>query len=72
MNAEDKVIEYELQIEDMLHTLQARLEEFKGRKLDDFEQGRRLAYALIVSIPHKQHLWKVIIEQCLSFNQTYS
>lgn len=55
MNAEDKIIEYELQIEDMLHTLQERLDEFKGKKLDDFEQGRELAYTEMMDIIKTRH-----------------
>lgn len=55
MNAEDKVIEYELQIEDMLHTLQERLAEFEGKKLDDFEQGRKLAYTEMMDIIKTRH-----------------
>lgn len=55
MSAEDKVIEYELQIEDMLHTLQERLDEFEGKKLDGFEQGRKLAYTEMMDIIKTRH-----------------
>ena len=55
MNAEDKVIEYELQIEDMLHALQERLGEFEGKKLDAFEQGRQLAYTEMMEIIETRH-----------------
>ena len=55
MNAEDKVVEYELQIEDMLHALQERLDEFEGKKLDEFEQGRQLAYTEMMDIIKTRH-----------------
>lgn len=55
MNAEDKVVEYELQITDMLQTLQERLDEFKGKKLDEFEQGRQLAYTEMMDIIKTRH-----------------
>lgn len=56
MSDKDKVIEYELQIEDMLHTLQSRLEEFDNIKnLDDFEKGRQLAYQEIMEIIQTRH-----------------
>lgn len=60
MNVEDKVVEYELQIEDMLHTLQERLDEFQGKKLDDFEQGRKLAYTEMMDIIKTRH--KMILD----------
>lgn len=60
MNAEDKVVEYELQIEDMLHTIQERLDEFQGKKLDDFEQGRKLAYTEMMDIIKTRH--KMILD----------
>ena len=51
MSDSEKIIEYELQIEDMLHTLQSRLNEFTNEKnLDDFEKGRQLAYQEIMEI----------------------
>lgn len=61
MSDKDKVIEYELQIEDMLHTLQARIAELeKEKKLDDFEQGRHLAYTEMMEIIQSRH--KMIME----------
>lgn len=60
MNVEDKVVEYELQIEDMLHTLQERLDEFQGKKLDDFERGRKLAYTEMMDIIKTRH--KMILD----------
>lgn len=51
MTDRDKIIEYELQIEDMLRTLSARKAELENAKeLDDFEQGRYLAYIEIMDI----------------------
>lgn len=60
MNAEEKVVEYELQIEDMLHALQDRLDEFGGKKLDEFEQGRKLAYTEMMEIIKTRH--KMILD----------
>ena len=55
MNTDDKVLEYEIQIADMLHVLQGRLEEFSGKKLDDFELGRQLAYTEMMDIIKTRH-----------------
>lgn len=56
MSDKDKVIEYELQIEDMLHAINERLSEFgDGKDLDDFEQGRQLAYTEIMEIIKTRH-----------------
>ena len=45
MTDKEKVVEYELQIEDMLHVLQERMDEFgDSKKLTEFEQGRQTAY----------------------------
>lgn len=52
----EKVIEYELQIEDMLHDLQDRLGEFENMEnMDDFEKGRQLAYTEIMDIIKSRH-----------------
>lgn len=51
MNSEEKIMQYEMQIEDMLHTLQERLNEFKENgNLSEFEQGRQLAYIEMMDI----------------------
>lgn len=56
MSDKDKVIEYELQIEDMLHAINERLSEFEdGEDLSDFEQGRQLAYTEIMEIIRTRH-----------------
>jgi hypothetical protein len=60
VNAEEKVVEYELQIEDMFHALQERMDEFNGKKLDDFEQGRKLAYTEMMEIIKTRH--KMILD----------
>ena len=61
MSDRDKIIEYELQIEDMLHALQDRLSELKKAKdLDDFEKGRQLAYTEMMDIIKTRH--KMIME----------
>ena len=54
MSDEEKVIEYELQIEDMLHALQERLDEI-GHNPDDFERGRKLAYIEMMDIIKTRH-----------------
>lgn len=56
MSDKDKVIEYELQIEDMLHALQDRLDELdKAKDLDDFEKGRQLAFTEMMDIIKNRH-----------------
>ena len=55
MNAEEKIVEYEIQIKDMLYALQERLDEFKGKNLDDFEKGRELAYTEMMDIIKTRH-----------------
>lgn len=51
MTDKDKVIEYELQIEDMLMAIQSNLDELKDRRdLSQFDQGRQLAYEEIIDI----------------------
>lgn len=52
----EKVVEYELQIEDMLRDLQDRLGEFENMEnMDDFEKGRQLAYTEIMDIIKSRH-----------------
>ena len=47
----EKVITYELHIEDMLHVLQERLAELdKSTYLDVFQKGRQLAYKEMLDI----------------------
>ena len=61
MGSEEKVVEYELQIEDMLHALQERLDEFgDGKKLTEFEQGRQTAYLEMMDIIKTRH--KMILD----------
>lgn len=61
MSNKDKVTEYEMQIEDMLHALQERLDEFKdGEKLTEFEQGRQTAYLEMMDIIKTRH--KMILD----------
>lgn len=56
MSDKEKVIEYELQIEDLLRTIQERLEEFgDGKDLSEFEQGRQMAYVEMVDIIKTRH-----------------
>lgn len=51
----EKVVEYELQIEDMLHTIQQRIAELESKKRDEFEDGRYLAYTEIMDIIRTLH-----------------
>lgn len=45
MNDKEKVIAYEMHIEDMLNVLIERIAEFRGaNELEPFQQGRQLAY----------------------------
>ena len=51
MTDKDKVIEYELQIEDMLRAIQSNLDELNDRRdLSQFDQGRQLAFEEIIDI----------------------
>ena len=61
MSDTEKVVEYELQIEDMLHALQERLDEFgDSKKLTEFEQGRQTAYLEMMDIIKTRH--KMILD----------
>ena len=61
MSDTEKVVEYELQIEDMLHALQERLDEFgDSKKLTEFEQGRQTAYLEMWDIIKTRH--KMILD----------
>ena len=56
MSDSEKTIEYELQIEDMLKSIQDRLNEFDDTKnLSEFEQGRQTAYLEIMDIIKTRH-----------------
>jgi hypothetical protein len=56
MTDKDKVIEYELQIEDMLKAIQENLDELTQQKdLSEFEQGRQLAYEEMLDIIKTRH-----------------
>ena len=56
MTDRDKVLEYEVHIENMLNVLQERLAEFgDGKGLSDFEQGRHLAYMEMMDIIKTRH-----------------
>ena len=62
MTDKDKVIEYELQIEDMLHAIRDRLRELKEQwPLNEFEQGRYLAFTEMLEIIQTRHqmIWAV-------------
>lgn len=61
MSDKDKIVEYELQIIDMLQAIQERLDEFHASdKLTEFDQGRQAAYFELVDIIKTRH--KMILE----------
>ena len=61
MTEKEKMVQYELQIEDMLHVLQERLDEFGDSKdLTEFEQGRQTAYLEMMDIIKTRH--KMILD----------
>jgi predicted XRE-type DNA-binding protein len=60
MSDKDKVVEYELQLEDMLHAIQERISELDGKKLDEFEEGKLLAYVEMMDIIKTRH--KMILD----------
>jgi len=65
---DDRVAVYETNIADMLHAIKERLNEFNGiQLLDDFEQGRQLAYTEMWEIIQTRHS---IILQVLDENIT--
>lgn len=54
MTDKEKVVQYETQIEDMMNVIRQRLLEFEG-ELDEFEQGRQLAYTEMLEIIQTRH-----------------
>jgi len=61
----EKVIEYELQIEDLLNSIKARISEFdSGETLDEFEDGRKFAYCEIMDmIENRYQMIHEVIEE---------
>ena len=56
MEDRDKMLHYEVHIEDMLRVLQERLAEFgDGKGLSEFEQGRQMAYWEMMDIIKIRH-----------------
>ena len=57
MSDKDKVVEYELQIEDMLHAIQERISELENSKkdLNAFDRGRLLAFTEVADIIKTRH-----------------
>ena len=56
MSDRDKMLHYEVHIEDMLRVLQERLAEFgDGKSLSEFEQGRQMAYWEMMDIIKTRH-----------------
>lgn len=66
MNDNEKVVAYEMHIEDMLNVLIERLAEFEGKnELDPFQQGRRLAYIEMMDIIRTRYgLILELLEDC--------
>ena len=61
MTSEEKIAAYELQIEDMLHTIEDRLGEFVDvQNLSEFEQGRQVAYIEMMDIIKTRH--KILLD----------
>lgn len=60
MANDNKSAVYETEIEDMLKAIQERLDELSGKKLDDFDQGRQLAFIEMLEIIKTRH--KVIMD----------
>ena len=62
MKDREKVVTYELHIEDMLHVLKERLAELdESTSLDEFQQGRQLAYQEMLDIIKTRHqiIWEM-------------
>ena len=60
MKDKDKILEYEIQIRDMLNTLRERYDELADcNELSDFEAGRKLAYFEIMDIIRTRHTFIV-------------
>ena len=56
MNAQEKVVTYEMHIEDILNVLIERLTEFEAMdELEPFQQGRQLAYIEMMDIIRTRH-----------------
>lgn len=56
MSDREKVIEYEMHIEDMLKAIQDRLSEFGNPKThSEFDQGRQVAYIEMMDIIKTRH-----------------
>ena len=58
----EKVITYEVHIEDMLRVLKERLSELnESTDLDEFQQGRQLAYEEMLDIIRTRHkmIWEM-------------
>ena len=55
MSDKEKVIEYEMQIEDMLLAIQQRLTELESKNRNEFEDGRYLAYTEMMDIIKTRH-----------------
>lgn len=62
----EKVVTYELHIEDMLHVLKERLAELNASaELDEFQQGRQLAYVEMLDIIKTRHqmIWEMFEDE---------
>ena len=63
MTDREKMIAYEVHIEDMLHFFQENLKEFdEMENMDDFERGRQMAYIEVIETIKLRHeiIWSVL------------
>lgn len=54
MTNDQKIVQYEMQMEEILGVLELRLSELKGN-LDEFDQGKQLAYTEMIDIIKTRH-----------------
>ena len=55
MNDDNKAAVYETNIEEMIKAIQERLDELSGKKLNDFDEGRQLAFTEMLDIIKTRH-----------------
>ena len=63
MTDREKMIAYEVHIENMLQFFQENLKEFdEMENMDDFEEGRRMAYIEVIETIKLRHeiIWSVL------------
>ena len=60
MSDYEKVLQYESHIADMLIAIQERMDELDGEELDEFDQGRKMAFFEVMDIIKTRH--SIILE----------